>query len=230
MRSVEPMNQDVQRTIEGFTNDRPASGIAAPRLLVAVLAAGVSRRLGRPKQLVDIGGESLLRRQCRMAIASGVGPVVAILGCRADDCELEVANLPLTCRFNPTWTEGLASSIREAVRAADDACADGLLLVHVDQYRLAPSDLVALLTAWSERPLAACAAAYGECTGPPAIFGRRHFTSLRTLEGDVGARRILGTLAPEELRRIQVDHASVDLDEPDQLADLAAAVSGDLSR
>jgi len=44
-----------------------------------VLAAGASRRLGQPKQLVALAGEALLRRAVRMALEAGCGPVIPVL-------------------------------------------------------------------------------------------------------------------------------------------------------
>src|SRR5258708_35726162 len=57
--------------------------VLSPDLLVVILAAGASRRLGRAKQLVSIGGEPLLRRQGRCALRARGGRVVVILGCDA---------------------------------------------------------------------------------------------------------------------------------------------------
>src|SRR6188472_4388996 len=105
-------------------------------LLIAVLAAGASHRLGQPKQFVIVGNEPLLRRQCRMAIESGVGPVTTILGCHAAACAELLGGLQVAIRRNESWEEGLASSIREAARAAIECAASGLLLFHCDHYRL----------------------------------------------------------------------------------------------
>src|SRR5687768_1508691 len=118
-------------------------------LVVAILAAGASRRLGQAKQLVELpGGEPLLRRQCRVALDADVGPVVVVLGCHADACAAAVTALPVTIRVNVGWEEGLASSIRHAARAATDASAAALLIVHGDQYRVTAGDLRLVNAVW----------------------------------------------------------------------------------
>src|SRR3954468_23882508 len=120
-----------------------------PKLLVAVLAAGASRRLGRPKQFVEIDGEPLVRRQCRIAIDANVGEVVVIVGCHARDCATAVGSIPgASVSVNEHWEEGLASSIRAALHAAIGANSSGLMLVHADQYALTVEDLRALHAAW----------------------------------------------------------------------------------
>src|SRR4051812_18864875 len=111
-------------------------------LLVAVLAAGASRRLGRPKQLVELGGEPLVRRVCRTAIDAGIGPVAVVLGCRRDDIAPVVGDLPLQVLVNDAWDEGMASSVRTATLAALNLKVAALLLLHADQYAVARDDLV----------------------------------------------------------------------------------------
>src|SRR4030081_1807105 len=88
-----------------------------PDLVVAVLAAGASRRLGQAEQLVPIVGEPLLRRQCRCALSARVGEVVAILGCDEAQHRGVIADLPVDVRVNDEWEEGLAATLRCAVRA-----------------------------------------------------------------------------------------------------------------
>src|ERR1700716_1366964 len=87
-----------------------------PDLVVAVLAAGASRRLGRAKQLVPVGGEPLLRRQCRCALSARVGEVVAILGCDEAHHREVIVDLPVAVQVNDEWEEGLAGTLRAGVR------------------------------------------------------------------------------------------------------------------
>ncbi len=205
----------------------PTNRSAENRLLLAVLAAGTSRRLGQPKQLVELDGESLLRRQCRVALEADVGPVAVILGCRATDCAATIVDLPIARHINRRWTEGLGMSIRRAAEAAVAANASGLLLLHVDQYRLTAADLRSLHAAWIDsHGSKACVAVHGDDFGPPVIFPRRCFADLLQLFGDEGARRVLAALPADELRRVVIPNAIHDLDLP---AELAAAVAVDRS-
>jgi molybdenum cofactor cytidylyltransferase len=118
-------------------------------------------------------------------------------------------------------------SIRSAAEAAVAANASGLLLLHVDQYRLTAADLRSLHAAWIDSLGSnACVAVYGDDFGPPVIFPRRCFADLLQLFGDEGARRVLAALRADELRRVVIPNAIHDLDLP---ADLAAAVALDRS-
>jgi molybdenum cofactor cytidylyltransferase len=192
-------------------------------MLVAILAAGASRRLGQPKQLVRLNGESLLRRQCKIAIQARVGPVVVILGCHANDCAKSIADLPITRNVVVGWEEGLASSIRQAVQTAEALKASGLLLVHADQYRVTANDLRSLHNAWSESSTSACVATYGDDFGPPVIFPTQSFQDLIQLRGDAGGRRVLTALPDKDLIRVPLPNALHDLDTPLQLNAIAGA-------
>jgi CTP:molybdopterin cytidylyltransferase MocA len=190
----------------------------AVNLLLAVLAAGASQRLGQPKQLVTLGGESLLRRQCRVALEAQVGPVAVILGSQAAECAATIDDLPVAWHINERWAEGLGASIRHAAQAAVAADAAGLLLLHVDQYRLTAEDVHSLHAAWlGSNCLSACATMHGDDFGPPVIFPRRCFAELLQLDGDAGARSVLAKLPADALRRVEIPNAIHDLDLPAQL-------------
>jgi molybdenum cofactor cytidylyltransferase len=201
----------------------PANRATENRLLLAILAAGASRRLGQPKQLVAIGGEPLLRRQCRIALEAQIGTVTVILGCHAAECAATIVDLPVAQHINERWAEGLGVSIRQATQAAAAADASGLLLLHVDQYRLTAADLHSLHAAWvGSQYSSACAAMHGDDFGPPVIFPRRCFAELLQLNGDAGARSVLANLPADALQRVELPNAIHDLDLPAQLTALSA--------
>ena len=172
-----------------------------PDLVVAVLAAGASRRLGRPKQLVTLDGEPLLRRQCRCALAAGVGDVSVILGSSADQYRLVIQDLPVEVRVNGNWAQGLAATLRCAVRAAQVRRA-ALLVLPCDLYRVTPDDLRALRSRWLQAPWNACVSCADDYAGPPAILPISYYGRILALRGDTGARAVLfqpGSSHPEEV-------------------------------
>jgi CTP:molybdopterin cytidylyltransferase MocA len=191
----------------------------SPRLLVAVLAAGASRRLGRPKQLVEIDGEPLIRRQCRIAIEANIGQVVVVLGCNASACATAIELITrASVRINEHWEDGLASSIQEAVHAAIDTGAAGLMLAHGDQYALAAADLREMQSTWLRAGgTKACRSWHQDYLGPPVILPARCFDAALMLCGDNGGREVIRELGRDGAIEVPMPNAVHDLDEPPDL-------------
>jgi CTP:molybdopterin cytidylyltransferase MocA len=188
----------------------------SPDLVVAVLAAGASRRLGRAKQLVSIGGEPLLRRQCRCALTARVGDVVAILGCDEARHREVIVDLPVDVRVNDEWEEGLAATLRSAVRAAQERQA-ALLVLPCDQYRIISDDLRTLYEHWRWMPNIACVSRWGRYAGPPAILPIDDHDDVLRLHGDIGARSLLYDLRRHRPDEIPNPRATYDLDSPEEM-------------
>src|SRR3954451_302285 len=81
------------------------------RIGVVLLAAGASSRMGTPKQLLKIGGVSLIRRAAEQALDSGCQPVVVVLGAKAELIAPELNGLAITIAVNGEWKVGMSSSI-----------------------------------------------------------------------------------------------------------------------
>jgi len=150
-----------------------------------VLAAGFSRRLGRPKQDVVFEGETLLARATRIAREV------------ADDVVV------VTRENNPHAEEGMASSIRTGVAlAGPDA---RLLITLCDQPLVTAAHLRALLAI--DAPVVATG--YAGIAGVPAVFAPELVPELLALRGDVGARAIIArhgaTVVPFEDAAFDVD-------------------------
>ncbi|MFP5236590.1 MAG: NTP transferase domain-containing protein [Acidobacteriota bacterium] len=182
-----------------------------------ILAAGESVRLGRPKQLIEFAGETLLNRTLRLAHEAGVDPVIAVLGAHLDPIR---PTLPPQTQIihNAEWQTGMASSIRAGIRALD-ASAPGVLILTCDQPRLTADHLRALLAAFSGDPSAIAASRYSGKRGTPVIWPRSLFPALLALEGDKGARTILAQ-PPCALVEIDFPGGDVDIDLPGDLTQL----------
>ena len=157
-----------------------------------LLAAGASTRLGSPKQLVHIQGESLLRRTVGTLNATRAAEVFVVLGFHAPDMQAEIAGLSARVLVNPLWREGIASSIRRAI-ASLPAEAEAALFVVCDQPRLTAGHLDALIDAFAHGAKGPVASGYGDSAGVPALFPRALFPELLLLTGDRGAKSVLTT-------------------------------------
>lgn len=184
---------------------------------IAILAAGGSRRLGQPKQLVALRGEPLVRRTAALAEAVGCEGVAVVVGCEAERVAAALHGLACVQLENTAWQEGIASSIRVAVRWAQARELDALMLLVCDQTRLSADVLLQLWAAWAASPKLAAAAAYADALGVPAIFPRAYYPALSALEGDRGAARLLHGVA---LTRVVWPEGVHDVDTPSDLEHL----------
>jgi molybdenum cofactor cytidylyltransferase len=197
-----------------------------PMTVAAILlAAGASRRLGQPKQLLLYGGETMIKRSIRMAGEAGAAPVIAVLGahhqtiCAAVPLHQPGGAIPV---INDRWSLGIASSIDAGLRALTDLApqVSGVLILGCDQPRLSTGHLRELLEAFdAQASPAMVASSYADTLGIPAVFPREVFAELHALRGDKGARALL--MHPKcSLIALPFPGGEVDIDLPADLAHL----------
>jgi molybdenum cofactor cytidylyltransferase len=165
-----------------------------------ILAAGASRRLGTPKQLLLFEGRSLLRRTAEETLVGGCTPVVVVLGACLEPAARELSRLPVRVVENAAWSQGMGSSIRvglEALCALPEAGRiEGLMLTVCDQPRYSAGLVARLIEAYRKEGRRLTACEYGGTRGVPALFPPSLFSDLRTLSGDEGARKLLRSDIP----------------------------------
>jgi xanthine/CO dehydrogenase XdhC/CoxF family maturation factor/CTP:molybdopterin cytidylyltransferase MocA len=185
------------------------------RVACAVLAAGASRRLGRPKQLALVSGIPLVRHVAERVRASSADAVAVIVGAHAPAVRAVLEGTAVI--DNDAWDEGLASSIRSAAAWARATNASALVLTLGDQPRIDAAHVDRLIAAWREGALAA-GSAYGDTLGVPAIFDASLFDDLLALRGDRGAGALLRERAAAA---IDWPDGAVDVDTPRDVEALA---------
>ncbi|MBI2214350.1 MAG: NTP transferase domain-containing protein [Acidobacteria bacterium] len=174
---------------ETAADTRPMLGVP-----VAILAAGASTRMGTAKQLLDLGGESLLRRVVNGAVASRAGEVIVVVGSRSDEVAKELDGLDVRVVINDDWQSGIASSVIAAIREARDLGAPAVVIALADQPFVGATHLRRLASTIRASDARIVASAYPEGGGVPAAFDRALFGELEALRGDTGARDLIRRL------------------------------------
>ena len=179
-----------------------------------VLAAGLSRRMGRAKLLLPIGGEPALRLAGRAAIESGATPIVVVMGAERSALRAALAGLPFQVAVNDNPAEGQASSIRVGVSALPSET-EAALIVLGDQPFLPREVVPALIAALAQPGKIIAAPRYRDGRGNPVLFGRRTFPELLAITGDQGARSVVER-DPARVALVDFDFPMPDdLDTPD---------------
>ena len=191
-----------------------------PKIGGVVLAAGGSSRLGRPKQLLQFEGKTLLRLAAEAMASSICEPVVVVLGAEFEKSAAEIEGLPVTACLNKNWRSGMSSSIgvglAKLIEMAPEI--DAVLIALCDQPSVTSEMLNRFGERFSETKAPVIAAAYNSVTGVPALLSCELFDELSRLEGDTGARDLIRGRAGIET--IDLPEAAYDIDTPDDAASL----------
>lgn len=183
---------------------------------VVVLAAGASRRLGRPKQFLRRGGLPLLLRQLRLASGLLRGPagrvIVVVTGARRFAVARAARHGGAQVAHAADWPQGMGRALARGVAAVPPGQA--VLVLTVDQHRVRRRDLARLLARWRRAPWRPAAAWYAGGPGVPAILPGSWRARLLRLSGDRGAGPLLRA-AGRRLSGVAMPRAAVDVDWPD---------------
>jgi molybdenum cofactor cytidylyltransferase len=158
-----------------------------------VLAAGRSSRMGGPnKLLAEIGGKPLVRIVVDAVLASRARPVVVVTGHQRDKVEAALAGLPVKFVHNPHFADGLGTSLKAGI-AALPAEADGAIVCLGDMPQVDAALIDRLIGAFDpdHGALVVLPTIDGK-RGNPVVWSRRFFPDLMAVEGDVGARYLIG--------------------------------------
>jgi molybdenum cofactor cytidylyltransferase len=161
-----------------------------PYVSAVVLAAGGSRRLGRLKQLLPWGGQTMLEHVVDAVLASAVDEVVVVLGCQAEAVQQALAGRPVRGVVNAAWDEGLATSLHAGLAAVSPQAAAALFVLG-DQPRLTAQTIDRLLAHYRTTRHPIVVPVYMGQRGNPVLFARLIFPELLALQGDVGGRVLL---------------------------------------
>jgi molybdenum cofactor cytidylyltransferase len=206
---------------------REAPAVDGKRVAAIVLAAGQSRRMGGPnKLLAEVGGKPLVRNAVEQVLASQARPVILVTGHQRAEVEKALAGLSVQIVHNPDYAAGLSTSLRAGL-AAVPAEADGAMIALADMPQVNAELIDRLIAAFepTRGALIVLPTIEGK-RGNPVLWSRRFFPELMAVEGDVGARHLIGAYA-EAIAEVPVTDgtALIDVDTPEELAAARSAKS-----
>ncbi len=201
---------------------------ASGRFAAVILAAGRSTRMGGPnKLLAEITGKPLARIAAEAALKSQARPVVVVTGHQGETLREALSDLPLEFVENADFAEGLSTSLRAGISALP-ADIDGAVVMLADMPQVDQVLIDRLISAHDpEKGALIAVPVLNGKRGNPVLWSRRFFPELTALEGDVGARHLIGKYG-EAVVEVPVSGqaALTDIDTPDALR----AVKAELER
>ena len=186
-------------------------------IAAVILSAGESSRMGQPKALLSIGGQTFIEKIVDALRQAGLENIIVVLGHDAEAMRQKIAHLPVTILVNPDYRKGQLSSLRVAIRhlLANDRCSG--LLVHLVDHPYIDAALVNLLIERFEDSgkLIAVPRFHGK-RGHPVIFARSLFDELLNAPEDQGAKAVVNAHRDETLEIETEDEGiTLDIDTPE---------------
>ncbi len=176
-----------------------------------VLAAGGSRRLGQPKQLLSYKGKTFVRQAVDAAAKAECSPVIVVTGRDHESIASELKGEPVEMVPNELWERGIGSSIRTGMALLVDA--DAVVILTCDQPFVDPSLIARLIAAWKQTGKRIVACTYANTTGIPALFSSEIFPKLLTLPDAQGAKHLIQSDVTD-LWRVEFPMGEIDIDTP----------------
>ncbi len=207
-------------------DERPAETPRLPKVGAIVLAAGLSSRMGSNKLLETVRGKPLVRHAAEAALASAAASVVVVTG--RDSAAIRAALSPLAVEYvdNPDYSKGLSTSLKRGLNSLADDC-DGALVLLGDMPDVTAGLLDTLIAAFDPgEDRAICIATRHGKRGNPVLWARRFFPEMLAIEGDVGARHLIGQYGDLVCEVEAADDGPLtDIDTPDALRAYEAATA-----
>jgi CTP:molybdopterin cytidylyltransferase MocA len=190
------------------------------RVAGILLAAGEGSRLGRPKALVEVGGETLAKRGVALLRDGGTDPVLLVTGA------VPVTIPEALAVHNPDWTTGMGSSLATGLRALEDSDVAAAVIALADQPLVGVGAVRRLIGAYRDGAAVAVAGYAGKPRNP-VLIAREHWPEVIELAtGDTGARAFLRA-RPELVTLVECGDTGSpdDVDTPADLARVRGATT-----
>ena len=172
-----------------------------------ILAAGESKRMGRPKQLMPLGDTTILERTVDNFLGSKVSEVLVVLGHKAEDMVKLIAKRPVTITINPDYRAGMSTSIVAGLSLVSDR-SEGVILASGDQPFVDSQTINRLVKGFYNHDKGIAIPTYQGRRGHPVIFSIKYKEELLKLKGDIGGRQIIKD-HPDDILEVAVDAESI---------------------
>jgi molybdenum cofactor cytidylyltransferase len=184
--------------------------MTALRIGTIILAAGTSSRMGSAKQLLRIGGTTLLGHVLARVRSANVDEIVLVLGHDADAIQHSIDARSTKIVINGRYREGMASSLAAGLAALDPEIGAAFIVL-ADQPFVRTETLDLLIESYRTTRAVIVVPTHNGTRGNPVLLDRSIFKEVMALRGEVGARAIFGNHS-EEIVKVEVDDPGILLD------------------
>lgn len=180
-----------------------------------LLAAGESRRMGTPKQLLTYKGSTLIHHAVTEAVKSNCEPIIVVLGANSDRISPEINSLTVHITDNHQWQQGMSVSIATGINTLLEMNIDfdAIIVALADQPLLTSPVYDRLVETYYQNETKAVACNYSDTFGVPALFDRTLIPELLKMKQKGGAKQLLNRYCDRALN-LDLPEAAIDIDTP----------------
>ena len=163
------------------------------KIATLILAAGSSKRMGKPKQLLAFKNSTLLGAVIENVSRIPNNNVYCVVGANAQEIIESIKQYSITTILNNEYRKGLSSSIVSGINYIQNLDYEAVLIVLADQPNVSAEYLQKMIGVSKENENQIIASNYKDRNGVPALFPKKHFEILLQLNGDKGASKLLNS-------------------------------------
>jgi len=180
-----------------------------------ILAAGESKRMGKPKLLLPFGGKTIIETVIKSVIQSKVEGVLVVLGSDCEKIKEKIKNFSLKITVNPDFQSGMLSSVQKGFQALPKN-AQAVLVILGDQPSISTAVINKIINAYKKTGKGIVLPVYRKNRGHPVLIDVKYREEVEKLSPDLGLR---GTVYshPEDILEIEVDTSNIVRDIDDEV-------------
>lgn len=168
-----------------------------------LLAAGLSTRMGEPKQLLPFGESTIVETVVDSMLASKFDEVIVVIGHCATQIQEQLSERPVKIVFNPDYHDGMLTSAQAGIRTLKASNAFALMLV--DQPFITSALIDQVIDAYVRTDKGIALPSYNYKRGHPVVFNQRYTDDILALGVESGGVRTLFKRYADDIHYVPVD-------------------------
>ena len=184
-----------------------------PKISGIILAAGLSTRMGEPKQLLPFGNSTIIETVIDNMLGAKLEKVIVVIGHEAEKIRTHIQHKPIITVFNPDYREGMLTSAQRGVASLPES-ADAFALTLVDAPFITSELVDLVIDAYNQTDRGIAVPSYNYRRGHPVVFDRRYADAILALDEESGGVRSLFKRYADDIHYVSVDtdHVLRDID------------------
>ena len=172
-----------------------------------ILAAGESKRMGKPKLLLPYGEKTIIETIVETVVSSNVENTLVILGSGREKIEEKIKNSPVKIVYNRNFRSGMLSSVQCGFKAVPEETR-AVLVVLGDQLKISADVINKLTDAYKSTGKGIVLPVYKKERGHPVLIDMKYGEEVENLSPEVGLR---GTVYnhPEDILEVEVETPTI---------------------